>query len=272
MSGLYWLASYPKSGNTWARCFLAALAVGGIMPDLDQLADIIPLSASRSWIEEVLDIPTSDLTPQELDALRREAHHVHAASPHPPRWFKVHDRYDPTLFPPEITAGIVYIVRDPRDVALSFAEHRSTSIEDTVKTMNRSDARTRAGRDYIPNAPQLVSSWSDHATSWLDQQATPVLLLRYEDMRTQPVEAFGRLATFLGLTPDSAVLSLAVEATRFDALRAQEAASGFRERPPAMKSFFRQGNTGTWRRDLHPNQAARVVSDHHSMMAKLSYL
>lgn len=271
MSGLYWLASYPKSGNTWVRCFLSALAAGGEMPDFSLLGETTWLSAAREWLEVILDISTSDLTRDELAIARRDMHQAVMAAPHFPRYVKVHDRYDPFLFAPEVTAGIVYIVRDPRDVALSYAEHRGACLDDTIEAMRRAIPQFASSLGYRPQVPQALSSWSDHVSSWLDQKDSPVLLLRYEDMSNRPIEEFGRLAAFLGLAPDQGTLCRAVEATRFDALCEKEQSFGFWERSPHMERFFRQGLVGSWQRDLTPAQVERLVLDHNFTMARLGY-
>jgi len=272
MSGLYWLASYPKSGNTWVRCFLAALSAGGEMPDFAKLTKTARASAARAWIEEVLDVPTSDLTQDELVLARRAMHEIQTQTPELSRYLKVHDRYDPVLFAPEITAGIVLIVRDPRDVAPSYAEHMGVSLDYAIELMGRPGRKVADGEDYNLHASQIFSSWSDHAASWLEQSASQVLLLHYEDLTDRPVENFGRLAAFLGLKPDSDTLRLAVEATRFDVLRAREDTLGFGERPVQMNRFFRQGRAGAWSGVLTESQADRIVGDHRAMMIRLGYL
>jgi aryl sulfotransferase len=242
------------------------------MPDLNGLSRIVPVSASRPWIEDVLDISTSDLTPEELVLARKEAHRIHSKTPDPPRHFKVHDRYDPTLFPPEATAGIVYIVRDPRDVALSYAEHRGSSLDETIEIMSPFGRKPSIGLDYKAQTPQVLSSWSDHTASWLDQKSSPILLLRYEDMCRKPIEQFGRLAAFLGLNVDSATLRRAVEVTHFDVLYKLEETNGFPERPRHMERFFRRGTSGNWARDLGKSQQNRILTDHEGTMARFGYL
>lgn len=119
--GIFWIASYPKSGNTWVRCLIASLQSGGAPVRLGGLGDTVPNSAARAWIEACIDVGSGDMLASELNAMRAQSHREEGAR----RLciLKVHDRYDPGLFPAEVTLGTIHIVRDPRDVAPSWADH-----------------------------------------------------------------------------------------------------------------------------------------------------
>lgn len=270
--GIFWIASYPKSGNTWVRCIIASLLNGGRTADLASLSRVCPNAASRWWIEEMLSLPTEDLTPAELTRLRVSAYRAMAAQVTSPRCLKVHDRYDPALFPPDATKGIVYIVRDPRDVAPSWADHMDVSLDTAIQRMGLADfAVSRNAMALTPQAAQIMGSWSGHVESWLGGAPKPLLLLRYEDMLADPHHAIARLAAFLGVPDDPATVAGAAEANRFEALQAAEAENGFAERLPNQERFFRQGRAGAWQRALSAQQAARLLADHGATMARLGY-
>jgi len=270
--GVFWIASYPKSGNTWVRCLIASLLSQGDAPDLNQLGTICPNGATRDWVEEVLGIPTDDLIPSELVEARIAAYHLWGGQWTGPRCLKVHDGYDPRLFPPEATAGVVYIARDPRDVAPSWGHHMDRTLDAAIEVMGRVDftaGRSTTGRH--PQTPQAFGSWSSHAASWLDGGAGPLLLLQYEALLADPLGQIPRLAAFLGIPADAQAIGRAASACGFDALRSNEEAAGFVERPKHANRFFRQGRAGAWRQGLSPAQAARLVADHGVMMARLGY-
>ncbi|MDQ1090752.1 aryl sulfotransferase [Xanthomonas sacchari] len=268
--GIVWIASYPKSGNTWVRCLISSLQTGAARIDLGSLGRTLPNAASRSWLERFVDVDNGDLLPAELHRLRAAAYSRCAAQG--VSLLKVHDLYDPTLFPADATLGTVYIVRDPRDVAPSWADHMRVDLDTAIARMSDTElvmSRSLAG--YQPQTPQRFGAWSSHAASWLQRAPGPLLLLRYEDLLAQPLQEAARLAAFLGLPTASPHLARAVAACRFEALRETEAREGFIERRRGQARFFRRGQAGTWRETLDTTQAERLRAAHGVVMAWLGY-
>lgn len=269
---IIWLASYPKSGNTWVRCLLDSLGRSGEAPDLARLGETCPNAATRHWIEGVLELPTSDLTPEELIAARIEAARSVGISSGGHCFLKVHDRYDAAMFPSDLSAGAVLILRDPRDVALSWAAHLGRDVDTAIGIMGCEGYMLGwPDQRLSPHLPQTVGSWSEHAVSWLDQEAIPRLVLHYEDLLARPLEEANRLVDFLGLGLDGEVVSRAVRSCGFERLQGLEAQGGFGERPAAMPAFFRQGRAGSWRRALSADQVTAIELRHGPVMRRLGY-
>lgn len=268
--GIFWIASYPKSGNTWVRCLIASLQSGGAPVRLAGLGDAAPNSAARAWLEACIEVDSADMLASELDAMRAQAHREEGGRRL--RFLKVHDRYDPQLFPADVTLGTVHIVRDPRDVAPSWADHMGVDVDTAIARMG-DDAlvMSRSVYSFRPQAPQRFGSWSGHARSWLDDAPGPRLLLRYEALLADPLGEAARLARFLGLPAEADCVARAVDACDFEALRGIEEREGFAERQKGQQRFFRQGRSGAWRGVLQPEQAGRIVADHRAMMSRLGY-
>lgn len=274
--GFVWLASYPKSGNTWLRLALQSLLADGAPVDFAGRSRFAPLAGTLGEIEVELDVEASDLTAAELDELLPGALLLAADAVPETQFRKVHDCWGRTAsgrlrFPPEATRAAVHVVRDPRDVAVSWAHHAAIDLDESISFLaNPAAIMGRSRREAILVVPQPLSSWSGHAESWLAADPAP-LTLRYEDMLADPRAALERVAAHCGLTATPAALDGAVAATRFDRLRAAEAEHGFRMGQAEDRIFFRRGVAGGWRDTLTAAQAARIVRDHGAMMDRLGY-
>lgn len=274
-SGIVWLASYPKSGNTWVRLFLAAMTR---VPDLETMAGTPRGATAVAMLQQALDISFQELSAAETEALRPCAYrHLATRNSGPPLPLKVHDRYRMTpagepLFPPEASRGCLHLVRDPRDLCLSLAAHCAVTVDQAIAMM--------AEPDYSPASssgpagglvPERWGSWSEHTQSWLDAPMDR-LMLRYEDLHADPLGSFTAVARYCGLEDLSGRVEEAIGRTRFDQLAAQEKARGFLERPAALPTFFRVGQAGQWHKALSPAQQSRIERDHAPLMLRLGYL
>lgn len=278
MTGYILLASYPKSGNTWVRAVLDSLLRGGGAVDIN--ADLAGTSnaADRHAFDRAMGVAASDLTEDEILQARPLLWSLIAAGDGRPPMIKIHDALAPPrpgtdpLFPISAIAAVVYVARDPRDVAVSFAHHFATSIDDAIAWMaDPTTTLDRVGGALPEQLPQFLSSWSRHVESWLDAPGFRRHLMRYEDLHANPQTTVAAIAAFLGLGVDAATVAGAVAATGFERLRAQEDASGFREREAHMDRFFRRGIAGGWQDNLTAAQAERIVADHWPVMRRLGY-
>jgi hypothetical protein len=275
--GIIWLASYPKSGNTWLRIFLTNLRRDGAEPvNINELASS-PIAGDRALFDEATGIEASDLTPQEIDRLRPLVYEHLAAGANETLFLKVHDAYTHTadglpLLPPRATRGAFYLIRNPLDVAVAFANHANSDLDTIIHRMADEEFALASGTGQLPEQlRQRLLSWSAHVLSWIEAPF-PVLVLRYEDMKQQPLETFAAAARFAGLPADPARVRKAVEFSDFQELQRQEQEHGFRERPSQTASFFREDGWGAWRRELTPEQAARLIRDHREVMRRFGYL
>ena len=241
------------------------------------IADRVPFGRpwSRAAFDQALEIDSSDLTQEECDRLKPDALRLMAQSGSA-RICKVHDAWQDTsagepLFPPAVTRGAIYMVRDPRDVAVSFAAFTARTIDATITAMANPDAcLAHIPRQLNTQLRQRLGSWSAHVEGWLSAPV-PVLLVRYEDMLADPGEALARATAFLGWKPSAAAIDGAVQATRFSTLREAETLTGFHEKISTAPQFFRQGRAGGWRDALTAAQADSIARTHASAMSRMGY-
>lgn len=277
MSGIYWLASYPKSGNTWFRTFMRNLREDANEPvDINEIATG-NIASGRGWLDEVLGFDTAELMPDEVDRLRPAVY----------RWslrgdeigyHKIHDAYTTTsdgepLVSVEATLGALYILRNPLDVAPSFANHSNCSIDRAIENMGSSRMAFCRSKKGLPNqVRQQLLTWSEHVLSWVDAPELNCHIVRYEDMQTDPTATFSRAASFLQLPCDRERVEKAIRHSDFRELTRQEAENGFCEKPAHAERFFFQGKSGGWRNKLTQAQVDRIVADHGAVMRRFGYL
>lgn len=274
MGNLIWLASYPKSGNTWLRSFLHNLLL-----DLPQSAAINELDqlcfggSSRKWFEAVAPVPLEELSPETLAQLIPAAHASMTKVSDKSRFVKTHNCFgtwfDVPLQTTELAAGAIYILRNPLDVAISLAHHYSETIDWAIAFMARPGAGTKLTEKHVP---EVYDTWSAHVQSWTARRDPRVLVLRYEDLVADPKANFGKVARFLIPDPGDERLERAIRNSSFDALRAQEEMHGFREKPEQARFFFREGRAGQWRKEMTAEQVKRMVAVHSEQMKRFGYL
>ena len=236
-----------------------------------------PIASSRSWLDTVLGFDTGDLDFDEIDQLR-PAVYGWRPSDAGVQYHKAHDAYlqladGTSMFSGSWTRGAVYILRNPLDVAPSYAAHNGRTIDRTIAYMSDPAHGHNAHRDRLATqVRQIYLSWSDHVLSWVDAADVAIHVIRYEDMHADPHRVLSGAAQFLQIDADSDRIADAVRFSSFDKLRAQEAKIGFAERPPAMPQFFREGRVGSWRQYLNDAQIGRIIADHGDVMRRFGYL
>lgn len=274
MGALIWLASYPKSGNTWLRTFLHHLLLNppAALPP-DELSRFTLGDGDRAWYDKAAGRPTFGLSEAETAQLRPRAQALMTAAFPDSVFVKTHsalgEHHGTPLINPAVTAGAIYVLRDPRDVAISGAHHYGTDIDGMIERMANPLAATG---DTPANVYTFMSSWSQHVTGWTHRPHPQLLVLRYEDMESRPLGSFGRIAQFLGLKPPKDRLERAIRFSSFKVVQNMEQQHGFKERSEHAERFFRVGRSGQWRKTLSGAQVARIERDHGEVMRKFGYL
>jgi hypothetical protein len=230
------LVSYPKSGNTWIK-FMIAHALTGVAPNFDATQDTI------GEIGRDTDVPT--------------------LLPGGGRILKSHEACSTGVRAP---GRVVYVVRDGRDVAVSYYHHLLR--------------RGPAPGEFSSFLPRFVAGefdgygpWADHVTSWLDwggERDGGLLTIRYEDILEDPFSGLQQTLEFLGVPVGADVVEAAVEANRFEQMRKRETESAFHERQ-GERFFVRRGISGEWRETF--SAADTALFDHAcgAVLERLGY-
>jgi hypothetical protein len=244
-NGVIWIASYPKSGNTWLRFLLCNLVFG-------------PVESAAGLNERIPDLHEMQAVPGFGPGLT---------------FVKTHFPYTPALPLVERTAAAIYIIRDPGDVMLSnfhYARRSGVAADDGAGQLERYvDSFLGTGGD--PRWVKLgMGSWAENVVSWHTARSRiPVIWLRYEDLLADTVGIARTLCGHLRLTRGAAELEAAVAAASFERMRAIEEADISARRPgifykPYLQSsidvglrFMRSGRSGEAAQRLSPSQRSR---------------
>jgi Sulfotransferase domain len=233
------IASYPRSGNTWTRFLIANLMHPEQPVTFASIETIIP--------------DTSALSSRELRRVPR------------PRLIKTHEYFEPRY------RKVIYLVRDPRDVVLSLYNFRRKyrSVDDSYPIEHYVAER------FLPG--DLDVSWGEHVGSWLGTRMNHpgFLLVRYEDLLQDPTRELGRLASFLGIAANAEALTQAIERSSANRLRQLEkveheawvTTKGKRADVP----FIAEAVAGTWKQKLPQPSVALIESAWGHLMNSLGY-
>lgn len=223
------LVSYPRSGNTWVRFMVANLLAGRTANvDFQVLGRLVP-----DLHKDVTSIPWAPR----------------------PRIIKSHLTFR-AEYPP-----VVYLVRDGRDVYVSYFHYR---------------------RDRLPESTTLAQfidgklwpcSWGDHVGSWLDSamDSNRLLLIRYEDLLEDPTGGLAQIASFAHLDASIENIQDAVRASEFNRMRQAEEESGRPFGEPHSGRFVRRGRTTEWKNAFGENERTAFKKKDNIALLRLGY-
>lgn len=265
---IVWLASYPKSGNTWLRHFLACL-YSGRRVSINELGALGFVTDSRQNFYEELSGKTVDqLTEAEIPLLRLKVQRLIEQRLKPLAFVKTHTALIAENGVPAIdfatTAAAIYVVRDPRDVAVSYAKHYGIEVGKAVDFLT--DDRTTIGE----NVYYRLGSWEAHARSWVNSKV-PKCVYKYEEMRRDPVGTARDIAKFLKLKRSRPQLRKSLADASLERARREEAKRGFEEASDKAQRFFGEGKIGGWQGKLTREQVARIEGKCADTMKRFGY-
>lgn len=249
-----WLASFPKSGNTWVRHIIRQLRGGNQLPKgkSDRLNFGVGCS-SKELYATTLEADTTNLTPIEYFSGGRInfLEEWNSRAKRQNIFAKTHNACVEVkgypLIPDSVSNGAIVMVRNPFDVAASSMNHFGIHEEQAVKFVT--DANSNLSESETQFA-QLCLSWDHFLVSWITNFKQPLLIIRYEDLLESPLHQLHRICRFLGLTKRDPELLAIIDDNRFDKLQSQERQHGFSESSEFAKEFFYRGTSNYFKQIL----------------------
>ena len=235
------LVSYPKSGNTWLRFIIANLLYSNrIAVSFSNIGILIP-DIYKYRDQDLLQLPT-------------------------PRILKSHECFD-TKYP-----KVIYIVRDPRDVAVSYYHYLIKIQEIAEDYPINSWIKSFVKGTFIPQ----FGTWSQNVESWLftNKNTQNLLLIRYEDLLNNSFKEVSKIAAFLSLNVSEEQIAKAIALSSADNMRRSEKQSGWQPNQNSRKdkAFVRAAKSGNWKTDLSEYAVKEIECNWGSLMQKLNYL
>ena len=282
---IIWLASYPKSGNTYVRAFLSAyyFSENGEF-DFSQIAKIDQFPHEKFFKEKVNSISEAS---KQWVPVQREINKDKKI-----RFFKTHSflgNYQGNQFTsPETTLGAIYIVRDPRNVLSSLKNHYSFDDDKALK-MIKDKTRSLMSNNGSHASLTYISSWSENYLSWLRNNQFRRLFIKYEDLITNKYETFRDIIVFTNTLMNKvegvnkSKLQKAIETTNFDVLKKKEVSETFDGSESSFKNwrkfhsenknlFFNLGPDNNWKKILKTNVSKEIEISFEKEMIELKYL
>ena len=282
---IIWLASYPKSGNTYVRAFLSAyyFSENGQF-DFSQISNIDQFPHEKFFKQRVNSISEAS---KQWVTIQREINKDKKI-----RFFKTHSflgNYQNNEFTsPETTLGAVYIVRDPRNVLTSIKNHYSFDDDNALK-MITDKKRSLMSNNGSHASLTFISSWAENYLSWLRDNRFRRLFVKYEDLITNKYETFRDIIVFTNTLMNKVEgvnklkLQKAIESTNFNDLKKKEISETFDGSQSSFKSwrkfhsenknlFFNLGPENNWKKILKTKISNKIEISFEKEMKKLGYL
>ncbi len=269
------LASYPKSGNTWLRSIIGNFYNFDKVFSLNDLKSIPLLSIKKHFSDFNNKVYTNnnelhfDWISQNIikcqNLLNSKSNHLNI--------FKTHSVRHKNFTNENVNAGFIYVVRDPRDIVISFKNFTGKNIDDTINEL----LFEKKLMINTNGAKELLSTWELNVQSWLNYNNVPRLIIRYEDLKQNTREVILNIKDFLNkihnikLKLSNQDVDKIIKNTSFNNLKKLEDKNGFDEASKYSK-FFRSGKSNQWEDILSGKQLQLIEKNLQPLMKYFNYV
>ena len=275
---IVWIASFPKSGNTWLRAFLCSYLYTN--PD-DNNFDF-------GLFKNILRFPNSKqyedigIKPKNFEDVAKNwiAAQEKINSNKKINFLKTHNAFGGLENSPftnkKNTLGVIYLVRDPRDVLVSYSRHLELSIDKTLELVLEDDHKGWLNENKKDVIGEIRGSWAQNYNSWKNYYLTEKIIIKYEDLIKDPFNNFSNIVKYLnklfGLEMNDEKIKKSIEITDFNKLKNLEMKTGFVENYNKKESFFNKGQPNQWQNILDEKVTYKLEKKFKKEMQELKYI
>ena len=281
MKKIIWISSYPKSGNTWMRFLISNYFFNKSNEFNFQIADNkILMFPQLSLMKKIVDRKTLIENPFNISKYWLNLQKEVSIDGGNVVFFKNHnalisiEQNDFTNM--DLTLAAIYIVRDPRDVVISYAHYKNESYDKVISDL--CDKKLFYNISSIDNFPyiEILGSWSYHYKSWkFGMPDMPRVIIKYEDLLKDCIGQFNNTIDFLSKIlnhkKDNNKIQFSVENSEFSLLQEGEKKFGMKTNKGKDK-FFRTGKAEQWKDLLSLTQIKKIEASCKQGMKELNYL
>lgn len=279
-NGIVWIASYPKSGNTWIRSIITSMLYtkdGKFNFELIKKIDQFETLHNFKFLKQIKIDHFEQLNKMNIVSQYWLEAQKKIIDKNKTLFFKTHSAnydYDNLVFANnETTKGCIYIIRDPRDIVISYSKFLGISVDEMVKIIT-----LRENKIYDPSKKigVFLTRWDYHVASWV-RIKKPKLILKYEDMLLNPRQLIIQIAKYLTenlnikFNIDEDKINNIVRTTSFRKLKDDEEKSGFFE-SSKNSVFFRSGKKNQWQDILTKKQLLFIEGNFKQYMTMYKYI
>tara|TARA_B100001123_G_C15163447_1_gene968384 strand:- start:101 stop:919 length:819 start_codon:yes stop_codon:yes gene_type:complete len=271
---ILWIASYPKSGNTWVRALISTYLYSKDSNFKFELLNKIPKFIQEKHFSSICNLDEFKKNPLKISEYWQAAQsRINLANE--TIFLKTHNAcaaYNNHWFTEDYnTIGYIYIVRDPRAVVCSKAHHTGLSIEQSVASLLNEN---EIGFNGPYKLAEMPGSWRVNYASWKKKKNFNGIIIKYEDLVDNTEKEFKKILFFLkekiNINIEQEKISKSVISCQFSNLRKMEDEKGFVEK--TNSKFFRKGTKDSWKNDLDQNLRKKIEENFKSEMIELGYL
>ena len=280
MKKIIWISSYPKSGNTWMRFLISNYFFNKEKKFNFEIANNILMFPQKNMIKNIIDKKSVINNPYEISKYWIQAQEKIEIENGNVVFLQNHNALvsiNGNEFTNEnLTLGSIYIVRDPRDVAISYAHYKNKSFDEIIDNLCDNNLfYTLNKKDNFPYV-EILGSWKFNYISWRNGIPNiPRIIIRYEDLIKNCYGSFYKVIHFLSdllnFDLDEKQIKFSVENSKFDKLQKSEKKYGFKANE-GNANFFRLGKSEQWKNVLTNTQIKKIESAFSNEMELLGYL
>tara|TARA_Y100001936_G_C15966661_1_gene608722 strand:+ start:100 stop:951 length:852 start_codon:yes stop_codon:yes gene_type:complete len=283
MNKIIWISSFPKSGNTWLRLLISNYFYNNKGLFDPNVIGYIPKFPLEKYVQHIRRDLGSEISINNISKVWVKNQELLSKEKGRYIFVKNHNAFlkirGHELSNENFSAASIYLIRDPRDVVVSYAKWMQKSYDEIISQCILSDLNNLyyvKGKSHQADI-EIIGSWKINYISWKNgMKNIPKIIIKYEDLLENTSKCFQILINFLSkimnFPPDVKKMDLAINNSNFEKLQKFEKENKFLENKNNPFKFFRKGESEQWKKELNKIQISKIEEALSEEMKELGYL